>query len=366
MYSPPTPDTQQTPTSVDEWGAQRSPAWSLQSTIPSPRQWVYQSQEDLPSPIQDGSQPQVGFEIVYHNPAEIEQHRQIQQEQQAQQYGMAWHVHNVFDNILDNYEEIMEVLGGRIQLNILQTIGPGELISALDLFFASTIARKYGTPFQQGDEYNKVSQVLNRLYLARREYLGVYERNEIFTWLQFVMRQPDSFQFEYIDLFINDTFFAYDGDGDDKLSCVKGISERLLLSIADACILYCIQYKKKKKKKTKKKTSKKRNASNTARNMATVVPEMNGGKSAFVKCDNATYRKLIRLFKKEVPDMNELTKDWSVIFTGELAETMTTEEIKQSFIDFMERKYKLYGLNRHAAIRKRADEFDEIFERREF
>ena len=258
-YSPPTPATQRTPPSVDEWGAQRSPAWSLQSTIPSPRQWAYQSpfqsQEDLPSPVQhisvspDGTPPQVGFEIVYHNPAEIEQHRQIQQELQAQQYGMAWHVHNVFENIQDNYEEIMEVLGGRIHLNILQMIGPGELMTALDLFFASAIARKYGTPFQQGDEYDKVSQVLNRLFMARREYLGVNERNEIFTWLQFVMRQPDSFQFEYIDLFINDTFFAYDGEGDDKLSCVKGISERLLLSIADACILYCIQYKKKNKKK---------------------------------------------------------------------------------------------------------------------
>lgn len=361
--------------SLDEWGAQRSPAWSQQSSIPSPRQWAVfqQSQEDLPSPIQYESPPSVGFELVYHNAAELARAQQAQQEQQAQQYGMAWHVHNVFDNIKDNYEKIMEVFGGHIKLDILQTVGPLELIKALDLYFADVIARKYGTPFQQGEEYNKVGQVLNRLYLASREFLTPSQRNEIFTWIQFVMRQPDSFQFIYVDLFINDTFMAYD-TGDDKLSCPKGITERLLLSIADACILYCFQYKKKNKKKTKQteknKTKKRRlKTTRTARNMEIEVPEITGGEkpgSEFATCDNATYRKLIILFKKEVPDMNDLTKEWSVILTGELAQTMTTAQIKQSFIDFMERKYKLYGLNKSAAIKKRADEFDEFFENKNF
>jgi hypothetical protein len=393
-YTPPTPPTPRTPPSVDEWGAQRSPAWSEQPTIPSPRQWAYQqsqSQEDLPSPIQIVSEegtPNITYDLVYHNDAETQQRREAEQQQrdaanQQQEllYGMAFHVHNVFENIKDTYEEIMQVLGGRIQLDILQTIGPDELITALDLFFASVISRKFGTPFQQGEEYNKVRKVLHRLYLARREFLNARQRNEIFTWIQFVMRQPDTFQFEYIELFINDTYFAYDGASGDNISCVKGISERLLLSIADACIMYCIQYKKKNKKKTrqteKNKKATKRAKARTARNdrmtarnerlSQTTQMEITGGqKSAFVRCDNAIYRKLIRLFKKEVPDMNDLTKDWNVIFTGELAETMTTAQIKQSFIDFMDRKYKLYGLNKLVAIHKRADEFDEIFERREF
>ena len=372
-----TPSNSQGPLSLRDlstspFEAQRSPTWSQQSTILSPRQWevFQQSQEDLPSPVL----PDIGYELVYHNAADLEQQRQrAQQEQEAQQYGMAWHVHHVFDNIKDNYEEIMEVFGGRIRLDILQTVGPLELITALDLFFATAISRKYGTPFQQDEEYHKVSQVLNRLYLANKEFLTPSQRNEIFTWIQFVMRQPDSFQFEYVDLFINDTFLAYD-TGDDKLSCPKGISERLLLSIGDACVLYCLQYKKKNKKKTKQteknKTKKRKlkSRTRTARNIQTTVvtSEMTGGKPEFATCDNATYRKLIKLFKKVVPDMNELTKDWSVILTGELAETMTTAQIKQSFIDFMERKYKLYGINKSAEIKKRADEFDEIFERREF
>jgi hypothetical protein len=397
-YSP--PSFSPPPSPNDEWGAQR---WSSpESTIPSPGQQRFydenriMSQEDLPSPIQpeeDSFEGTPTFELVYHNDAERaeqERQREAHNQQQEQMYGMAYHVHNVFENIKDNYEKIIEALGGRIQLELLPMVGPNELIAGLDSLFATIIMRKYGTPFKEGAEYFKVNKILDKLWRAKREFLGDHIRNEIFTWIQFVIRQPDSFQFEYIDCFINDTFFAYDGIG-DNISCPKGISERLLLSIADACILYCIQYKKKNKKKTKRtekkkkaKTKKKEKLLTAARRDITVNqrptsapnqrpasapnqrPIAGGMKSEFVKCDNLTYRKLIHLFKKEVPDMNELTKEWSVIFTGTLADTMTTAQIKQEFIDFMERKYKLYGLNYSAAINRRADEFDEIFERREF
>lgn len=370
-YSPPSFSPPATP--PDEWGAQR---WSQESTIPSPGQQRFyddnRSQDDLPSPVQQVSEDEgiLGtptFDLVYHNDAErAEQQRQIeaQERQQEQMYGIAYQVHNVFENIQDNYEEIIDVLGGRIQLEILPMVGPDELISGLDSLFATIIMRKYGTPFKEGVEYLKVNKVLHKLLRAKREFLGDYVRNEIFTWIQFVIRQPDSFQFEYIDCFIEDTFFAYDGAGDNT-SCPKGISERLLLSIGDACILYCSQYKKKNKKKTKRAEKNKKAKTKKANSVAAILTGGNH-KSAFVKCDNPTYRKLIRLFKKEVPDMNELTKEWSVIFAGPLAETLTTAQIKQEFIDFMERKYKLYGLNQLAAIKRRADEFDEIFERREF
>ena len=399
-YSPPTVSPPRSHS--DEWGAQR---WSQESSIPSPRQWAYQqpSQEDLPSPLihHPEEESPIGFELVYHNDAERQQQsetlrRQIETQQreieaQERELGLqdaaAHHVHNVFKNIEDNYDEIINVLGGRIQLEILPMVGPNELISGIDSFFATVIMRKYGTPFRQGEEYAKVNKVLQKLLRAKREYLRDDIRNDIFTWIQFVIRQPDSFQFAYIDCFIEDTFFAYDfspgsDDSDmteaDNTSCPKGISERLLLSVADACVLYCSQYKKQNKKKTKRteknkkaKTKKAKTARRqTARALLSQEPVpavMTGGlKSVFAKCDNPTYRKLIRLFKKEVPDMNELTKEWSVIFTGDLAANMTTAQIKKEFIDFMERKYRLYGLNHSVAIQIRADEFDAIFERREF
>jgi len=349
---------------------------SYPDSYPSPQQWAVGR---VPTP--DGTPPVVGFEIVRHNYGErnqqenlVQNHPNIEEPQGQVQVpanavefqvhtGMAYQVHNVFENIKENYEKIIQEFGGRIYLDIISTVGPDEFINGLDLFFTEIISRRDNTPPQEGPEYEKIHKILNRLWLAKEEYLGAYFRNEIFTWFQFVMRQPESFQFHYVTCFIEDTFFAYNIG--DTLSCVKGIRERLLLSIADACVLYCTQYKKKHKRKTKntmkKKTNAKRLKQKTARNQT-----IGGASSEFKKCDNLTYRRLIRLFKKEVPDMNELTKEWAVIFTGGLADSLTTQQIKDEFIDFMNRKYLLYGIDNSVAIQIRADSFDDIFERREF
>lgn len=368
-YSPPSISP---PPSPPEgwWGDER-----YDSNFPSPQQWaVNRTPEESPS-----GPPVVGFDLVHHTFADRNPQDQADfLEQQRQQFegpgpgpefqvhtGMAYQVHNVFENIKENYETIMKEFGGRVFLDTIANVGPDDLIGALDLVFAEIISRRDNTPLRTGPEYDKVNQVLNRLWLARKELLNEHFRNEIFTWFQFVMRQPDSFQFQYITCFIEDTFFAYNNG--DSISCPKGIRERLLMSIADACVLYCSQYKKKHKRKTKntikKNTKARREKKKTAKKLATLV---RGGGSLFQKCDNPIYRKLIRLFKKEVPDINELTKEWAVIFTGGLADSLTTAQIKQEFIDFMERKYTLYGLNNSVAIQIRADSFDEIFERREF
>ena len=384
-YSPPSISP---PPSPPEgwWGNQGSPEYSYTDNYPSPQQWAVGR---VPTP--DGSPPVVGFEVVRHNYADRNQENLAQnypdfEEQLRQQNegpgpaaefivhtGMAWQVHNVFENIKENYEKIIHEFGGRVYLDILTSVGPDELINGLDLFFAEIISKRDNTPLRDGPEYTKIKKILNRLWLAKQEYLDSHFRNEIFTWFQFVMRQPNSFQFQYVTCFIEDTFFAYDNG--DTLSCVKGIRERLLLSIADACVLYCTQYKKKHKPKTKntkkKKTIARRLKQKTAKKLATLArlqmnQTMGGAVSEFKKCDNPTYRRLIRLFKKEVPDMNELTKEWAVIFTGGLADSLTTKQIKDEFIDFMERKYTLYGIDNSVAIQIRADSFDDIFERREF
>ena len=373
---------------------------STQSSIPSPRQWAFvQSQEDLPSPIPFVSSNEttpvtpITYQLIYHNEAERNQQsqqRELEEQQHARdelevRRGIAYQVHNVSENIKDNYEEIIQVIGGRIDLSYLHDVGPDDIIGALGSYFGSTIARRDNTPFGQGEEYTKIFKIFNKLHLAKREYLGVHERNEIFTWIQFVMRQPDSFQFHYITCFIEDTFLAYnksverveeeeieEEEKKDYISCPKGILERLFLSIADACVLHCVENKKKNKKKNKK-TMKTKKEKKNARNLSVRNPSAatNGGgagkKSIFHRCDNQIYRALIKLFKKEIPDMNELTKEWAVIFTGGLADSMTTAQIKQEFIDFMVKKYIMYGINNNLpAIQNRADEFDEIFERREF
>jgi hypothetical protein len=210
---------------------------------------------------------------------------------------------------------------------------------------------------------DQLSQILNKLSLARNEYLTEYNISSMFTGIQFVMRQPDVFQKYYVDLYIEDTFFAYNG-AEDTISCPKGIVHRVTLAIADACLLYCVNFKKPRKKTKKNKNRSKK------KNNVTVV-NMNGGKfkSMYNKCDNAIYRKLIRLFKKEVPDLNSLSKEWAAILNDpvEIAK-MSAEDLKMNFIHFMTKKYRLYGLTQTDQINKRAQQYEEaqIFERREF
>jgi hypothetical protein len=377
-YSP--PSISPPPSPPDGWFDES------QDSYPSPRQWAVGRE-----PTPEGSPPVVGYEIVHHafadrtaqeqreflaqnypgyeNYADFEEQLRQQEEGPGPQYeahiGNAFEVHNAFENIKENYERIIQEMGGRIYLDILTSIGPDELVKGLDLFFAEIIAKRDNTPLREGEEYKKLKKILIRLLLAKNEVLSVHFRNEIFTWFQFVMRQPDSFQFQYATYFIEDCISAYSNQK-DQMSCVKGIRERLLLSIADACILHCFQNKKKHKRKTKKATKKHKANQKTAKKLAKVATLGGGSPSKFKKCDNPLYRRLIRLFKKEVPDMNELTKEWSVIFTKETP--MTPAQLKQDFIDFMDRKYKLYNIDNFAAIQKRADDLEkaDIFKNKEF
>jgi hypothetical protein len=187
--------------------------------------------------------------------------------------------------------------------------------------------------------------------------------DNIFTWHQFVLRQPQEFKSHYVECYIKDTYYAYNADNGDGISCIEGIYERMLTSIGDACVLYCTEFQKKKKKK-KKQNKTKKTKSNSSRST------QYGGtyKSQFRKCSDPTYRNLIKLFKKEVPDINDFTQEWSKIFDDKSSIKMSVADLKRNFITSMNRKYSLYGLNNETAVLKRAQELEEanIFENREF
>jgi hypothetical protein len=53
----------------------------------------------------------------------------------------------------------------------------------------------------------------------------------------FASDQPREFQELYINSFITDSIRAYDGDGTDTMSCIKGIFERLILSLKNGCAI---------------------------------------------------------------------------------------------------------------------------------
>ena len=277
--------------------------------------------------------------------------------------GIAFHVHNVFENIKENFEEIMETLGGQVDLTIFK-IGPVEFCRALNEAFKK-IMLKIGYSdrvFQK--KTDEIQTVLAKLCLAKEQ---VTEKtiNEMFTWIQFVLRQPVEFQVHYVNFFIEDTFYGYNGAiNSDTVSCTKGIYERILLSIGDACVGYCTEFKKKRKRKLNKSARKRKSKSKKNQTIS------GGGenKSVFHSCDNALYRKLIRLFKKEIPDMNEMTKEWAKIFDEDFSKNLTPELLQDNFITFMNNKYTRYGVNHSSAVQKRAQEFAaaDVFKNRGF
>jgi hypothetical protein len=289
------------------------------------------------------------------------------QDPEVQGEGIAYQIHNVFANIRENMDEIFKTMGGKL------TVFPLDL-SKNDFFYCMKWSFRYCiVNGPEGIVYEKkVNQILNKLHLSsliqppKVPYDGLCD--DIFTWQQFVMRQPQEFRTHYVRCFVEDTYYAYDGeDGEDGggISCVEGIYERILTSIGDACILYCTEFKKKnkKKRKTKKKTNGKSKSSTRSTSQA-------GGnyKSKFHTCDNPVYRKLIKLFKKEIPDINELTKEWSKILEHEISASLTETQLKTNFIQFVNKKYTLYGLDKKDIVEKRANELEEagIFANREF
>lgn len=272
--------------------------------------------------------------------------------------GIAYHVHNVFDHVKENMEEIMTAVGGRINVYLLQ-VNTLDIMAGVDNFFYILLLKFYGlNGTELNDEgkskFDQIRRIEYKLELAANEFLTVETTNNIFTWIQFVMRQPDIFQQHYLECFIIDTYNAHDGfDDGTNISCPKGIYERFLLAIGDACVLYCTQFKKKGRHTRRKKQQK----------------GGNNNKSLFHKCDNPTYRTLIRLLKKEVPDINEFIKEWSAIFECARAQAMSPLQLKQDYVDFLDRKFQRYGLkNQLNAILKSANDLEaaDIFKNKTF
>jgi hypothetical protein len=261
--------------------------------------------------------------------------------------GVAYQIHNVFENIQENLDKINKLMGGVLSIEPLNLSKEQFSHSIYSSFEQYLDKNKNGNSQQQ--QQQQITDIVKKLYtsnlLSNPEVC-----NNIFTWNQFVLRQPESFQTHYVECFIQDTYNAYD-TGTERISCPKGIYERMLYNIGDACIMYCTENKKKRRRTKKRRDS------------------QHGGKPPFSSCDNPLYRRLIVLMKKMVPDLNELTKEWSNIFNKECAKQMTPDELKRNFIDYMVRKYAQYGIhNQEAKIETRANELEEaqIFQNKEF
>lgn len=324
---------------------------------------------------------------------------------QANRIGTAFHVHEAFENIRENIPEITETLGG---LDPELDMSQDYLLDMILRYFEYVLENHYYEEVRQAEiehindrvkldetlaslfrkfegNLEKIPKILDKLVYIQ-DSISLDNISNMNTWLQFVMQQPDSFQANYVETFIGDTYNAYDGK-ENTISCVNGIIERLLLSIAEACLMHCTQFKNRKKKKSATKRKNDRIKNKERKKAAKRKTVIKGGRSSlYRRCDNPVYRKLIRLFKKEVPDINTLSQKWAAsLFIDDYKQhtelgtikleqhrkklaAMDAAAIEDNFVDFMKKEYKRYGITQTARISEKAEEYRkaQVFERKAF
>ena len=257
--------------------AERATPSSPRSASPSPISYVLDYTGQLPPSVED-----------YHNSQEEEDLPTPTEYIPVKQSHATVPNQTFFTRHLQaNFKEIMDSVGGVLDIYIFE-IGLNDFINSFDEFFCQLINKKYISNDDKFECYAKFKKIEDKFEKAGSDILNRETTNNMSTWMQFVYRQPDVFQLHYLDCFMRDT------EKDGNIRSTKDIYERVLYTIADACVLYCTQYKKKltqyktkRNKSQKKKTKKDHNLTR-------------GGtsNSMYHNCDNAVYSKLIRLIKK--------------------------------------------------------------------
>jgi Leucine-rich repeat (LRR) protein len=107
-----------------------------------------------------------------------------------------------------------------------------------------TLKRTTGQPptqdllARQKERLNRLLEVLTRLKNASTYNIDQEHLNIIYPTIAFLKQQPIAFKSNYMQTYIQDTYFAYDNRA-DTISCVKGILERMVFSIGYATLMAC-------------------------------------------------------------------------------------------------------------------------------
>jgi uncharacterized protein YjbI with pentapeptide repeats len=241
---------------------------------------------------------------------------------------IAFEIHNIFKKIdIEGYQKI--ITEGT-------TPGPNLSIDEITNRFKEIVTTVF-TEDEKASSVQKLEAVLTRLKNSHElEASGSHKLVSDTT--KFVSSQPKEFQDFYLHAFIQDCYHAYASESGEPLpdgqgmSCVKGIVERFIWIVGDTAQAMCSD-----------------------------------------ACTNPVYEKLLDVFGKRKLDKNELTQEWNetVLETPEFQnkETMTKEQVKQSYLDFMKKKYAAAGLwipNTQRMVEEEADKLEYAFESRMF
>jgi hypothetical protein len=189
----------------------------------------------------------------------------------------------------------------------------------------------------KSEKITKLNKVLTKLQSAPGTVNNPKNRKLIGHIVDFVIEQPDEFKDSYVSSYIHDCANAYpERHGDERLSCIGGIIERFYLVLA--------QY------------------------ISTICP---GPKE---KPCPRIYRRLHKVLNKIAYEdnnelKNEFIKEWASINMSDDEHGKTGQQLRESFVQFMEDKYKeLYGEEELEAptkkmIQELANENKDTFER---
>ena len=165
--------------------------------------------------------------------------------QPIQPQGLAYEVHNAFDNLLPTYPEL-PTDKRRDYLKLIKMersptyTSETRLIKYIKTLFQRNIPLLFNEP-DSSILLSKFESLMENKFPGTRDSMTMRkpEISLIGKSVYFAFKQGDEFKRDYIANFVNDSCHAYDGSGPATYSCVKGIKERFILGIAGTVEILC-------------------------------------------------------------------------------------------------------------------------------
>jgi uncharacterized protein YjbI with pentapeptide repeats len=146
--------------------------------------------------------------------------------------GVAYEVHNTFTPLVAKREEYLDIIAQpepSFKLAKLNEDIYKKFIDEIKRLFP-----KVPGGINKRDQFTTLyNKFMPSLALMKDETKILVAKS-----LSFVFSQDDDFKREYINIWLDESFNAYDGPG-DTTSCVNGIIERLILTVINAAVALC-------------------------------------------------------------------------------------------------------------------------------
>jgi hypothetical protein len=203
-------------------------------------------------------------------------------EPDEQPRGVAFEIHNAFENFQSIKNDYLDIISQPNE-------DYGDIYNYINEKYSSIIIQLFPNQEEETEKIRQLQKLLTKIMNSRfDEYKDLIGKT-----VSFVSKQDDNFKKEYIIAFLNDSCNAYSG-GRDNTSCVKGIIERIVLSVGTTVQVLCMDH-----------------------------------------CDNETYQKLNALMNPRFK-VDDAANNWfQLAETNQEIQAMDKAARKQNFIDYL-------------------------------